>query len=222
MTISEDFHTAYAGLLELVEEISTGKFPPNVLGEHVYEWRRKNCRDAETLAQGALKTLRYELVKTAMEHGKEAIGEDLGSLGRIEAVLTPPDEGGEAQITVAALPEKLRQIKPEARGFRMGEIQILFEPSEGPPYGHISVSHPSRYPTFSELLRAVHAPGGPPPNLWAWVPKAEDAQNMTPEPGSPLRLAATRVHQIAEGSSGSRSGRTPSAPISRSPQNSLI
>lgn len=69
---------------------------------------------------------------------------------------------------------------PRGRGFRMGELQIIFEPTEGPPHGHLSVSHPRRYPTFEELSRAARAPDGPPPNLWAWVPGPEQARGMQP------------------------------------------
>jgi hypothetical protein len=79
-----------------------------------------------------------------------------------------------------ALPEELRRRMPNARGFRMGELQILFEPVQGPPHAHLSVSHPSRHPTWEEILRARTAPGGPSPNLWAWVPKPEQEGKMNP------------------------------------------
>lgn len=79
-----------------------------------------------------------------------------------------------------ALPEKLRQAMPGSRGFRMGAIEIVFEPTQIPPHGHLSISHPSRYPTFAEVLRAAKAPGGPPPNLWALVSKSEQAETMQP------------------------------------------
>ncbi len=39
---------------------------------------------------------------------------------------------------------------------------------------HLSISHPSRYPTFEEIWRAARAPGETHPNLWALVPMPAD------------------------------------------------
>lgn len=99
------------------------------------------------MAEAAIKALQYELASRGFREGAEAVSEDLVALGRIESILeSAPLTGNEApQIVEAALPEQLRNARPKARGFRMGELQIIFEPGEaqGPPHGHLSVSHPS-------------------------------------------------------------------------------
>jgi hypothetical protein len=137
-------------------------------------------RGAATLAKAAILALRYELASRGLEAGgQEDAARRLGALAEVEAVLEPreaaPGDGPEARIAEVALPEALRERMPGGRGFVMGELQILFQRTEGPPYAHLSVSHPRRYPTWPELLRARGAPGGPSPNLWAFVPKEGDA-----------------------------------------------
>lgn len=82
-----------------------------------------------------------------------------------------------------ALPEAFRAQPPKARGFRMGELQIIFESLKlpgGVSNGHLSVSHPTRYPTFDELLEARKAPGGKVPSLWVWLPKPAEQERMHP------------------------------------------
>lgn len=188
-TVPEDFAHAYGELLKLVNQISRAEVPKGpeeisqeVLDEKVDQWKHADCRGAVTLAEAAIKTLQYELASRGFREGAEAVSEDLVALGRIESVLKPtPLTGDEtAQIVEVALPEQLRNARPKARGFRMSELQIIFEPGEaqGPPHGHLSVSHPSRYPTYEELSWAARAHGGPPPNLWMWLPKPEKAQRM--------------------------------------------
>lgn len=172
--VPQDFEHAYQSLVDLVGRISQGEVPQQALGEKVSEWEQADCRGAGTLAEAALKALRYELAKTGLAKGEEAVSADLRSLGRVEAVLQA------SELREVPLPEQLRQAVPQGRGFRMGELQIIFEPSAGPPYGHLSVSYPARYPTFEELLGAARAPGGPPPNLWALVPKPEELERMHP------------------------------------------
>lgn len=172
--VPKDFEHAYESLMDLVGRISQGEVPQQALGEKVSEWEQADCRGAGTLAEAALKALRYELAKTGLEKGEEAVAGNLRSLGRVEAILHT------SELREVPLPEQLRQAVPQGRGFRMGELQIIFEPSAGPPYGHLSVSYPARYPTFEELLGAARAPGGPPPNLWALVPKPEELERMHP------------------------------------------
>lgn len=182
MIVPQDFEAAYRGLVELVGRVSRAETPQEILGEEVDEWRRADCRGAATLAEAAIRALQYELASRGFEEGAETAGEDLVALGRIEALLQPPPSTGDEapRIVEVALPEQLRERMPNGRGFRMGEIQIIFEPTEGPPHGHLSISHPTRYPTYEELSRAALAPGGPPPNLWMWLPKPEQAQRMHP------------------------------------------
>ena len=180
--VPEDFTCAYGGLVELVREVSGAEIPSDLLDEKVDEWKHADCRGAATLADAAIKALQYELASRGVKEGAAVVSEDLRSLHLIESVLEPaPSKGEEAPgITEVALPEQLRETMPNGRGFRMGELQIIFEPTEGPPHGHLSVSHPTRYPTYEELSHAALAPGGPPPNLWMWLPKPEKAKRMHP------------------------------------------
>lgn len=183
--IPEDFETAYGGLAELVENICGGEVSEEVVPERVDEYRRTSCRGSTTMAGAALRALRYELASRGLGEDEGAVSEDLRSLTLVEAALegvpSTHSEGGEtSEIVEVALPEQMRQGMPNGRGFVMGELQILFEPSQGPPYGHMSVSHPNRYPTYEELSRATRAPGGPAPNLWLWFPKPEEARGLQP------------------------------------------
>ncbi len=189
--IPVDFEDAYGGLVKLVNTISgaevPNEIPKEVLGEKVDEWRHADCRGATTLAEAAVKALQYELASRGLKEGAGSVVETLEALSHIEATLMPPAssqnqrEGKETEITEVALPEQLREKMPRGRGFRMGDFQIIFEPgeAEGPPHGHLSVAHPSRYPTFEELMAAARAPGGPPPNLWALVPKSQQQHSIS-------------------------------------------
>jgi hypothetical protein len=199
-TVPRDFEEAYEDLVELVGSVSRGGSLGETLPEKVDEWRASDCRGSATLAGAALRALRYELATRGFREGPEAISEDLAALSQIETVLesAPPTEsqepgfsrfsgangGNEAsEVVEVALPEQLREAMPNSRGFTMGEIQIIFEPTQGPPSAHMSVSHPSRYPTYEELSRAARAPGGElgkQPNLWMWLPKPDEAQERQP------------------------------------------
>ena len=195
MSVPRDFEAAYEALVELVgriSSVSSGDVTPSAMREEVILWQRSACKGAATLAESTLKALQYELASAGLVEGVEGAGstedkkEALRALGRVESILrSPPEASGNAgedeqhEIVEVALPEGLQRQMPNGRGFRMGEFQIIFEPHQGPPHGHLSVSHPSRYPTFDELLRAAEAPGGPAPNLWALVPKLQQRQSMT-------------------------------------------
>ena len=184
MTIPEDFEGAYQGLIELVDGLARGEISQETLGEEVDQWKHADCRGATTLAEATMKALQYELSSRGLKEDAVAVVEDLRALGRVEAALgagTSSDatgRGGKPEMVEVALPERLRQRMPNGRGFTMGEFQIIFEPHQGPPHGHLSISHPTRYPTFEEMLRAARAPGGPPPNLWALVPKPEQEHSI--------------------------------------------
>ena len=119
------------------------------------EWHQADCRGAATLAEAASKALQYELASRGVKEGAEVVSEDLRALYLIESVLEPaPSRGEEALgVTEVALPEQLRETIPNGRGFRMGELQIIFEPMEGPPHSWSSVGLPP-YP-LPHLRRAV-------------------------------------------------------------------
>lgn len=175
--IPKDFEEAYGGLVGLVGRISAGEgvgeAVPTELREEVDTWRREDCRGAAALTKAATSTLKYELASRGLEEGREAVAAEM-PLGLVEAVLYPPEastEGAQAEIVEVAVPERFRQSAPTARVYRMGPLQIIFEPKDG--NAQLSVSHPERDPTWAEIRRATQAPGGPSPNLWALVPKAE-------------------------------------------------
>ena len=55
--------------------------------------------------------------------------------------------GHDSAIVEVALLEAFGEAHPSARGFRMGELQIIFEPIPDPggtTNAHLSVSHPTR------------------------------------------------------------------------------
>lgn len=168
--------TAYGGLVALVERVSAGDVA--VLREEADAWRREDCRGSATLAKSAVLALRYSLADEGLREEAGA-AKRMRALDTVEGILEPPEAarpGSDVRITEVALPEAMRRAAPQARGFRMGELQIIFEPMAGPQgvtNAHLSVSHPRRYPTFEELLRARNAPGGMTPNLWAWLPRPD-------------------------------------------------
>lgn len=80
-------------------------------------------------------------------------------------------------------PETFRETYPHARGFCLGEMQIIFEPQKlagGSSNGHLSVSHPSRYSTIEELFAIRYAPGRKVTNLWVWLLKPEQQERTHP------------------------------------------
>ena len=172
------FERAYEGLEDLVARVLAGGVREGVLGEEVDAWRREACGGGQTLAKAAVLAYTDELSRAGLAGDEEAIGL-MTALRAVDAVLDPPydDEVDRLPEPVeVALPEALRRRMPQGRGFVMGDLQIIFEPTEGG--AHLSVSHPRRYPTWAEIQRASRVPGGPPPNLWAWVPKAGDAPGI--------------------------------------------
>lgn len=202
--VPKDFEDAYGALVEFVGSVSRGEISREILPEKVDEWRAADCRGSTTLAGAALRALRYELASRGFREGADSVSGDLQALSHVEVVLEPggsPTESQEpgfsrfsgcsianggneaAEVVEVALPQQLREAMPNGRGFTIGEIQIILEPIQGPPYGHMSVSHPNRYLTYEELSRAARAPGGEvgkQPNLWMWLPKPDEAQERQP------------------------------------------
>lgn len=156
--------------------INAGEIGEEVLREEVDRWRREDCKGAAALRRAATNALRYEWGSAGLRSGG-GVPDELRALGRVEEVLEPPEgELGQEQAPVeVAVPDALRQRLPNARVFRMGELQIILE--RGPEGLIISVSHPNRNPTWNEVLRARLAVGPDVPALWALVPP----------PGSPPR-----------------------------------
>ena len=188
--VPEDFGDAYAALVGLTERVARGVVEPENLGEEVDLWRADSCRGAGTLARAAINFLRYELAKSGLEKGDVEAAAGLEALNRIHGVLDTGSSPGKAeengpskQIIEVALPKAFREARPGARGFRMGELQIIFELQtlkNGVRNGHLSVSHPTRYPTIDELFEARYAPGGSVRNLWLHIPKPEQQNVAAP------------------------------------------
>jgi len=160
-----------------VARILAGEVREEVLGEEVDAWRREACGGGQALAKAAVLAYTDELSRAGLAGDDEAIGL-MKALRAVDAVLDPPYDEVDAspEPVEVALPEALRRRMPQGRAFVMGELQIMFEPTEAG--AHLSVSHPRRFPSWEEIRRASTAPGGQPPNLWAWVPKAEDAPGV--------------------------------------------
>ncbi|MDP9439839.1 MAG: hypothetical protein M3P49_14040 [Actinomycetota bacterium] len=126
--VPRDLEEACAGLRVLVGRINAGEVGEEVFGEEVDRWRREDCRGATELRRAATNALRYELASAGLRDGGR-VPDELGALGRVEEVLEPSEDGSgddEAPVEVA-LSEALRRRLPGARGFRMGELQIIAE-----------------------------------------------------------------------------------------------
>lgn len=185
--VPADFIRAYEDLVALVERIDAGEVTDGLVREEVDYWRGIACRGSAALTKAAILALRHELATEGLEHQREGNWPAAGSsadklevLARVEHTLSSPKpsegEEKEPEIVEVALPETLRGRMPNARCFRMGELRIIFNQTQGPPYGQLSISHPERYPTWEEILHARTAPGGVTPNLFVLVPKEAMAE----------------------------------------------
>lgn len=184
--VPRDLEGACRGLRVLVSRIARGEIGDAILREEVDRWRREDCRGAAALTRAATNALRYELASAGLRGG--GVPNELRALGRVEEVLEPPErspDAGEAPVEVA-LPEALSRRLPGARGFRMGELQIILE--RGRQGMHISVSHPRRSPTWDEMLRIRAVAGPDAPALWAWMPPPGSRPRHAGGPGGLVHL----------------------------------
>ena len=182
MRVPEDFVRAYEDLVPLVGRIQAGNVPDPLVREEVDRWRGDSCLGSASLTRAAILALRHEIATEGLREKQGPNGpaaRELRALARVERTLSPPQESRdgreEPEIVEVAPPEALVERMPGGRTFRMGELQIVFNQTNEPPYGHLSVSHPTRYPTWEEILLARTAPGGLTPNLFAFVPKEAGA-----------------------------------------------
>ncbi len=181
MAIPDGFEQAYDGLVGLVGRITAGRVREGVLAEEVDAWRREDCRGRAPLAEAASAVLRYELERRGSKEGPASVSKEMRALGRVRSVLERTGPEGEREIVEVELAEDFMRENPNARGFRMGELKIVFQPTEKRlGVVHFTVSHPFRYPTWEELLRARGALGGQPPHLWAWLPKPGTEPGIDP------------------------------------------
>ena len=179
MVILEGLEEAHDALIGLVRRVASGDVRDEVLGEEVDAWRRENCRGRATLAEAASSATRYALESRGLREGPASVSKELRALGSVRSVLERP-AGEQEEIVEVGLAEDFVRENPKARGFRMGELKIIFRPTtKRDGVVHFSVSHPFRYPTWEELLRARKAPGGP-PHLWAWLPKPGTEPGIDP------------------------------------------
>lgn len=131
-------------------QIAAGRSHAEALGEEVGAWRREDCRGRATLAEAASSATRYELELRGLKDGPATVPEEMRALGRVRFVLERTT--GEEEIVEVELAEDFMREHPKARGFRMGELKIGFEPTtKRDGVVHFLVSHPFRYPTWEEL-----------------------------------------------------------------------
>ena len=186
MTVPEDFVRAYEDLIPLVGRIGAGGAPDPLVREEVDYWRADSCLGSASLTKAAILALRHELATEGLRENQGPEGpaaRELRALARVQRTLSTPEKSTvanhEPEIVEVAPPEALAERMPGGRTFRMGEIQIIFNQTEEPPYGHLSVSHPTRYPTWEEILLARTATGGLMPNLFVFVPKEGESRDET-------------------------------------------
>ena len=186
MTVPDDFVRAYEDLVPLVGRIGAGNVPDPLVREEVDRWRGDGCLGSASLTRAAILALRHEITTEGLREKQGPEGpaaRELRALARVQRTLSTPEKSTvanhEPEIVEVAPPEALAERMPGGRTFRMGEIQIIFNQTEEPPYGHLSVSHPTRYPTWEEILLARTAPGGLMPNLFVFVPKEDGSRDRT-------------------------------------------
>ena len=178
MAVPEDFVRAYDDLIPLVWRIEAGKVPDPLVREEVDHWRADSCLGSASLTKAAILALRHEIATEGLRDNQGPEGpaaRELRALARVQRTLSPPEKSTvanhEPEIVEVAPPEALAEKMPGGRTFRMDEIQTIFNQTEEPPYGHLSVSHPTHHPTWEEILLARTAPGGLMPNLFVFVPR---------------------------------------------------
>ena len=155
--------SAYEGLCALVSEaaLTTEQHAASARGGEggkikVREWYEETCRGNPKLAGAARLALEYELASSGDDEESALL--KLRTLnGLWHAAFEGPGEAASDEPVEVRLPERTRRRTPGARGFRMGELSIMAE--EESTGWHLSVSHPSRYPSLDEMFRSWRATG---------------------------------------------------------------
>lgn len=169
--VPASFVDAFAGLEQLVGRMVGNKVGDEALVGQVGAWARQDCGGSATLCKAAVLAMRYQLGTKSLQGPDEGVASSVRALERVSRVVEPPErtDGAPAAAVRVKLPEALRRSMPGAQGFLMDRAQILA--AAGPDGWHLSFSHPERYPTWRELLRARRdVLGEAAPELWVRVP----------------------------------------------------
>ncbi len=155
MRVPRDFPEAYAGLEELVSRISSGEVRGEAIGREAGRWLREDANGSLTLCKAAIFAMRHEAATRGMDGDAEGARATLRTLDAVDRAIDPPEDPHKLAPKMpvpARMPEELKKQVPNARGFRLGRVEIVVEPK--PTGWRLSVSHPERWPTWEELMLA--------------------------------------------------------------------
>jgi hypothetical protein len=156
---------ALDGLNALVDRVVQGDYSDEELRDEMLRWEREDCEGRGGLAELAIHALGYQLAEQGITSGSiENTLAEMQALQRLKAALFQSEELRPVEVN---LPPEYRERVPQARAFRIGEVQIIAEPEAGG--WHVSVSHPGRYPTWEELRAASGVVNGV-SSMWAYMP----------------------------------------------------
>lgn len=173
MRVPTDFPLAFAGLEQLVERLLSGE--GDGIGRESGRWMREDGLGSLALCKAAIFAMRHDAASGGL---RENAGESLtavSALDRVERAIDPGKEQGSPspeKPRPARVPEALKERSPAARVFRLGKAQILAEPDPARGW-HLSVSHPDRFPTIEELMRARGVTGETDATFAALLPPAD-------------------------------------------------
>ena len=157
---------ALDGLTALVDRVAQGNYSDGELREEMLGWESEDAEGRGGLAELALHALEYQLSEQAMRTSIEDVAGDARALQRLKTALFPPEELRPVEVDPA--PEFGARF-PQARTFRIREVQIIAMPEAGG--WHVSVSLRVRYPTWEELRAAAGVVGGV-STMWVYMPLA--------------------------------------------------
>lgn len=167
-SVSEDFKKAYEELFELLDRIVTEDISGDELHGQVNIWVGAHYRGGTTLSKAAVLALRSELARMGLITDLDSATERLRALQQIDEIVDPPNLSNAGLPVEVTLPPDSHHSHPQIRGFRMGQLQITAK--QEPNGWHVSVSHPERYPTWEELVRAREVTGDRFLTLFAHMP----------------------------------------------------
>ena len=167
--IPHSFERAYQGLHAITSRLDNVSVTREELDSAVGTWLQEDCNGLAVMGQAAIFALRAELTATGLQEGPDPSRDSLILLQRIEASLTGTGQDPEtAEIREVAVPPQLRAASATMRAFVMGEAEILMSNDQGNLV--VSVKHPNRPLTWSELMRARSVVPEPVPRLFAYLP----------------------------------------------------
>ncbi len=170
---------ALDGLSALVDRVTQDDYSDEELRAEILRWESEDAEGRGGLAELAIHALGYQLAEQGMSSGSiEEVAGEMLALQRLKAALFPSEELHPVEVDPAPA---YREQFPQARAFRIREVQIIAMPEAGG--WHVSVSHPERYPTWEELRAAAGVASGV-STMWVYMPLA----------GGPGPIASNVVH----------------------------